>query len=1165
MSGARRGLMLLAVLVAMMAGWAHVAEAQLATTTVRDTVYSANGMPASGTVLVSWNAFTTANGLSVAAGTTSTTIGAGGVLTMSLAPNAGSMPMGSYYTAVYHLSDGTLSREYWVVPVTVAGGGPATLAAIKSQVLPISVAMQTVSKQYVDNAIAAVQTGTPLDSSIYVPTAGGTMTGPLVLPGDPASTNQAADKHYVDINVAAEAAGLGQKVSLLPTSSQAVSQPSGTNLGINSAFMGTTFSDTGTSTQSTITSATVAADSNGGSYIEHQNQMNCFEPGYDLGNNGTSASGWSTCAMDYDVLESATRGISQLHSGMFSHMGQGDTAAFYTYLTAFGGNVASSDEAVTHTVDQTHQVGYYKGPITSGGTTGSNLVIASALTCTGNCSAIANYGWLFADGGILLDTSKGGAVATIGSFGQAMNGMYYNLASGSVAVSTAWGNIIPSSCINNGNGQYQGYVSTTCNVTLGLSPASPGAFVTGQDIFLAGPFQEEAAVTSVGLPAVGVQSVTFNTRYAWDGGNGNTNAALVMQGGAGGQSFISTKGAWPVAYAVVGAMSPTQVFFSNCLTGSCNSGGNVIGTALNSVLNSVSASRSSGTVTATTLSAGNPFALTLSTSVVVTGCSFADLNGTYPVLTNSMDQFNQSLSWAQVGTSETGTGCVLSQAPPSITFYPSAFIIGTDNGTQGGAQLATNTVAFANGDMILGAPTSQYQQSGLNVYIGQNTNTTGSNASNGVMVDDNGPSQLTRAYVALNNPANGVASNMFYSVGSYNNDFYFGYRPANNGTILYVQGGEPVTSNAKPYFIFQDGQSSSSKFEFDPLHGTFSLGGALVDSSGFSGSQLTLTTAVTPIALTSQGGMYSTSCTGSGVGYGLVTPDGMYGSPKGPGLIYCDGNKWSTILGGPNTATPLVLGSTIGGVLPCLQNGTDCPSGTTGATGATGATGTTGATGAASVIAGPIGVTGATGLQGVQGIQGATGATGPAGSGGSGGTGGNDVRYYASAVCDGGAAYASGVTRYDNQEPQAGCVLPASSALGYLAFNAAPTLPQYAEGTIATPPYWTGTSLYINFYSPVTSGNITWDVQTACEGAGVAVGVQTFSTAVAVTTSVSANAGGDVVTAIVSGVAMPGVNGCPTSPTVPGLITYRIYRAATDTAAANANLLGVTMVTGRSQ
>lgn len=228
--------MVLATLLALLVGCSDVAMAQVATTTVQDTVYSADGTFASGTVLVSWGAFTTAAGQAVPAGSTSATIGANGVLTMSLAPNAGSTPMGSYYTAVFHLSDGTTSREYWVVPVAPVGGGPAKLAAIQSQVLPTNVAMQTVSKQYVDQAIAQAQFGSAnplLTGPGYVLITGDTMTGPLVLPGDPVSPLQAADKNYVDENIAATSAGLGQKVSELPTGTQVVSQPSGTQLEVN--------------------------------------------------------------------------------------------------------------------------------------------------------------------------------------------------------------------------------------------------------------------------------------------------------------------------------------------------------------------------------------------------------------------------------------------------------------------------------------------------------------------------------------------------------------------------------------------------------------------------------------------------------------------------------------------------------------------------------------------------------------------------------------------------------------------------------------------------------------------------------------------------------------------------------------------------------------------
>jgi trimeric autotransporter adhesin len=202
----------------------------IATTQVTDTVYRGDGTPAAGTVIVSWKAFTTASGESIPSGTTFATI-TGGALSLQLVPNVGSLPLGTYYTAVYHLDDGSVSQEFWVVPVSQV---PVQVSAIESTVLPTSVAMQTVSKNYVDTAIAAAVTGHPLDSSNpFVEKTGDTMTGPLVLPRDPTAANQAADKHYVDVNVASATAGLGQKVSLLPATSQVVAQPAGTQLQVN--------------------------------------------------------------------------------------------------------------------------------------------------------------------------------------------------------------------------------------------------------------------------------------------------------------------------------------------------------------------------------------------------------------------------------------------------------------------------------------------------------------------------------------------------------------------------------------------------------------------------------------------------------------------------------------------------------------------------------------------------------------------------------------------------------------------------------------------------------------------------------------------------------------------------------------------------------------------
>ena len=233
-----RGWTLIGVLLAMLPVVMRVTTmpvsaqvSQIATTTVTDTVYRADGTAATGTVIVSWQAFATASGQSVPGGSTSTAIGAGGSMSVPLAPNAGATPIGSYYTAVYHLDDGSMSREFWVVPVSQT---PVQVSAIKTTVLPASVAMQTVSKSYVDTAIASALSGQPLgDSSGYVLKSGDTMTGPLALPSDPTAPTQAADKHYVDTNVTALTTGLGQKVALLPAGMQVVVQPTGTQMQVN--------------------------------------------------------------------------------------------------------------------------------------------------------------------------------------------------------------------------------------------------------------------------------------------------------------------------------------------------------------------------------------------------------------------------------------------------------------------------------------------------------------------------------------------------------------------------------------------------------------------------------------------------------------------------------------------------------------------------------------------------------------------------------------------------------------------------------------------------------------------------------------------------------------------------------------------------------------------
>jgi len=166
-------------------------QAQITTTTVQGVVYRADGTPAAGALIVSWSAFSTANSQAVAAGSTTVTIGQDGFVSLNLAPNAGASPAGSYYTATYHLNDGTVNKEYWVVPAAAS----ASIASIRALLIPATVAVQDATKQYVDSSIASL-------SGDYLSLTGGTLSGPLLLSGMPTSSNQAATKQYTDQAVA---------------------------------------------------------------------------------------------------------------------------------------------------------------------------------------------------------------------------------------------------------------------------------------------------------------------------------------------------------------------------------------------------------------------------------------------------------------------------------------------------------------------------------------------------------------------------------------------------------------------------------------------------------------------------------------------------------------------------------------------------------------------------------------------------------------------------------------------------------------------------------------------------------------------------------------------------------------------------------------------------
>jgi hypothetical protein len=1241
MNGARRFWRLLAVLVAMMVSQGMTAMAQIATTTVQDTVYSANGTPATGSVVVSWNAFTTAGGQSVAAGSTSATIGADGLLTMSLAPNAGSTPMGSYYTAVFHLGDGTTSREYWVVPVTVPGGGVATLAAIKNEVLPASVAMQTVSKQYVDSAIAAAAFGSPLDASPYVAKAGDTMTGPLVLPGDPVSTNQAADKHYVDTNVASVAAGLGQKVSLLPVATQVVAQPTGTQLDVNllngelyaSQYVSGLGSNgvanalasadcaggckvvvepkyTGTDSSSpgnlpTNPTGTVIVDQRGGAQtlaginplapntatattqsitqIETQTapQLEALRP-------GSSSASSKTLSLN---MQSLTGGSNQyvtgapygkstysalVMSGTYDTQGQhvqmgnnvychgvGDCIAGTQYMYSEGGYRDNADEG-THPFDLfiSEDTAVFAGTCATGCSTGATSVKVNVTAATGTQG----------DGRFLIDTNPGKTITTglLTGGGITSNGTGYgtaNFSGTSFAVSTflSTAQAANSQAANIAPGTLTLAIATS-GVPAGFATNTASLASTGvacvADIAGASPTPNYEMASYTVEDTTHIQ-LTLNKVHS-------SGATIAVGGmcGYGLEQTADTTGGIRQLFPVIGSYDATDLYYA---AGQTPSVGRVNGSAsqsgyMNVALTVTGISRTANVVTVTT--AGTTPGDLSGLTVTVSGVADSTYNGTFEVTSTAANTY----TYTDTGPNGTSSGGTMSLLTGGFGLYPMAEVLSVYDAATGQVDgmmtLAANTVPWATGDTVEEPHYYQQRTYADTEYITQYVPRPSQYTGAGKMYEGTvGPG--LRGWIVTNGaPASqylggggthGVPDYAYMAVGAWNRDFdvqagqqaviwaHCNLNGCNkwNSTYSLFQM-DSATGYGRDYLSYAPQSSSAAwvlggtTYSFSPTSftaGTINVGtlNATTITGGVNGAAITSGT-VSAARLPIFGPSGTTHAAG-------IVPDP--GATAGATHYLREDGTWSVPAGGgggSGTVTNFGTGSWPAWLTPTVTNATTTPSLAV----------------AALAIPNTALANSSTTVNGVGCALGATCTiTAPPAT---------EIKYYPAAVCDGGTAFASGVTRYDNQQPQAGCLLPASSTAAYLAFNAAASLPQYASATIATPTYWTGTSLYVKFAGTATTGNVGWIVDTACTNDGQVISAATFGTAATVTTTVSSTLGASVTTVVFANVGVPGTNGCTAGTTVPGsLLTYRIHRSATDTQAGNANLLGVVLVTGRSQ
>ena len=379
-----------------------------ATTTVADTVYLADGTPAQGTMIITWPAFVTASGAAVAAGNTTATIAANGTFSVALVPNVGATPAGVYYTVVYQLGPGEVKTEYWVVPTT----SPANLATVRTT--PGSgQAQQPVSMQYVNSQLAtkandsavvhlagaetitgtksfsaAPNVPTPVnsgdvankayvDSSVanvgagnYLPTAGGTMTGPITLPANPSAPMQAATKQYVDTGLAAKA---GLAAGVVPVNELGTGQATAGSCllgnGTSSGTWGACGGGSGTGNLSTTPVASQIIAQPEGTQFATNNLANiryvtanwnwAQTPADNLTTPGSNTIHLSPCPLGLDTASSANSYIYRVYIA-----GTGTPEA----VTVTGGSCppGTSSGTITVTTAYAHGAGYTVGSASTG-------------------------------------------------------------------------------------------------------------------------------------------------------------------------------------------------------------------------------------------------------------------------------------------------------------------------------------------------------------------------------------------------------------------------------------------------------------------------------------------------------------------------------------------------------------------------------------------------------------------------------------------------------------------------------------------------------------------------------------------------------------------------------------------------------------------------------
>jgi len=595
---------------------------------------------------------------------------------------------------------------------------------------------------------------------------------------------------------------------------------------------------------------------------------------------------------DKTNLYKLSRSISQVRGSTLFCYSIGDCAGDYQYIYYRGGSVALSDEGTEGKVLEMVEQNPPAGVVTVGG--------ANATMVTSNFTSGAG---LQGDGYYLLDTSQlvtsGNLLSCTTGSGRLLNSC---TTSDTHAVSTAYG-VTTAACGTYTARNAPASATCTINVTSGAFTANAGDTVCVGDY----QYPEQAAITAVGSGAI-----TVALTYA------HVTGTPIYQGGLCGEKLVMGNGLTnPVVgpqynmttYVIAGSRTSTSLDY--IIVANAGQVGNVaITLPTMPVVSLGTITRASNVVsvansTPNTAFAYNNYVAPSGAAITVSGATPSDLNGTVTGITVTP----VTISWAQTGSNETGSGGTLSVTGlnnyfaycGAETVFDAGVTMGASSTTtvpiqSGKLQLEANNCNWTVGDSVVqpnhyANPVIAHRTilsgfSGLNgeQHIANQT-TAGGQAYSGTIYNNYGSGDALSSFVGYGGTIR--PHQQMYALDVESNLYTLKYAPVNFGYLFSIGcPPEGCLTTSYPYDLFRlSGLSGTSLFTYSPSVNTFSITNApLTDNSSISAGTAIGVSAGTAHApgTSGLGGFLTPVGPGNSSGYNtLVIGNGTVGDSTG--------------------------------------------------------------------------------------------------------------------------------------------------------------------------------------------------------------------------------------------------------------------------------------------